>query len=119
LQDLGFSISGEIGLHHLVDLEAHLTTNPAPPILGKTTAGRRRIGKLFPAGLPALEVILDLFRSLFDLVSVMKVDLHVLMVLLVKFCDHRRWSVRRSVGSTRRRLGWRVRARPAFSGEVV
>ena len=46
---LGFSISGKIGPHHLVDLEAHLTTNPTPPTLGKTTTGRRRIGELFPA----------------------------------------------------------------------
>jgi hypothetical protein len=42
---LGFLISSEIGLHHLVDLEALLTTNPGPPTLGKFIAGRRQIVK--------------------------------------------------------------------------
>jgi hypothetical protein len=105
---LGFSISGEIDLHHLVDLEAHLTTNPAPPTLGKSTAGRRRIGEMFPAAPLAFEVFFDLFRSFLDLVPVMKVAPCSVVVLPVKFGDHRRWSESGCVV-----------ARPALLGGVV
>jgi hypothetical protein len=43
---LGFLNSGEIDLDHLVDLEALFTMKPAPPTLGKSTVGRRRIEEM-------------------------------------------------------------------------
>ena len=102
-----------------MDLEALLTTNSSPPESDQTITGRRRIGELSPAGLPAFEVILDLFRPFLGLVPVMKVDLRIVFVLVLKFRDHRRWSESGCVRCTRRRLGRRVAARPAFSGEGV
>jgi hypothetical protein len=111
---LGVLISGEIDLHHLVDLEALLTTNSAPPESGQTTAGRRQIGEMFPAAPPVFEVFFDLFRSVFDFIPVMKVDAGIVAHLVLKFCDHRRWSVRRRVGFTRSHFGRRVR--PLLAG---
>ncbi|KAK9922169.1 hypothetical protein M0R45_030649 [Rubus argutus] len=74
---------------------------------------------MFPANPPDFEVHFDLFRSLFDLVPVMKVASCAVASLPVKFGDHRRWSETRCVRCTRRRFGRRVAARPAFSGKVV
>ena len=116
---LGFSISGKIGPHHLVDLEAHLTTNPTPPTLGKTTTGRRRIGELFRRGLPAFEVFLDLFRPFLDFVPVKKVDLRIVFVLVLKFRDHRRWSESGCVLCTRRRLGMTLGRHACLFGTCI
>jgi hypothetical protein len=39
-------VSSEIDQDHRLDLETLLTTNPAPPVSAKSTAGRRRIEEL-------------------------------------------------------------------------
>ena len=47
--DLGLSVSGQIGRNTYGDLEAHNPRNPAPPAPTKSMAGRRRKSYMNPA----------------------------------------------------------------------
>ena len=85
-------VSGQIGRNHLLGFEALVPRNSAPPVPAPFVAGRRRIeGKKFPAT-AAFEVNSGHFRPKFDLAIVMKNVAGVLMQVVVKFGDHRRWS---------------------------
>jgi hypothetical protein len=64
----------------------------------------------------AFEVLSGHFRPSFDLVPVLKNVAGIVVNLVLKFGDHRRWSESERVGLTRRRLGRRVAARPASHG---
>ena len=70
--------------------------NSWPDGAGNATCIRRPIS--------AFEVVFDPFQSLFDLVPVMKNVVLVVMVLVLKFGDHRRWLESERVQCTR---AWR------------
>ncbi|KAK9939497.1 hypothetical protein M0R45_016192 [Rubus argutus] len=93
--------------------------NLSPPSLPQITTLGGGSTAWNPAGLPTFGLFLDPFRPDLDFASGIRIDPCIVGNLVVKFCGHRRWSDRRSVGSTRRRLGWRVGARPAPSDGVV
>ena len=64
----------------------------APPVLGDLVAGRRQIEELNSGEPAAFEVNSGHFRPKLDLVIFMKCVAGLMMQIVVKFGDHRRWS---------------------------
>ena len=86
------SFSGHFSSGHPLGFEALIQARLAPPAPTQSIAGRRRIVDLnFPVT-AAFEVYSGHFRPKLDLVIVMKNVAGVLMQVVVKFGDHRRWS---------------------------
>ena len=113
------SFSGHPRPPDLLDHEAPTTANSTPPRSPQNNTGGRRSEDIDFSGHHVHFGNFETFRSVLVLVTVMNVGPCVVIKLPVKYCSHRRWLDRRSVGSTRRRLRRRVRARPATSDGVV
>jgi hypothetical protein len=87
-------VFGIIDHDHLRDLEAHLTRNPAPPTLGESTAGRRRIEEMSNSGhRRPFRVIFETFQFVLAYMVVVKNVAGVLMNTVLNFGgDQRRWT---------------------------
>jgi hypothetical protein len=98
--------SGQIGRRTLLKPSAHRTSldKPYTSILhgsGEFWIQRSRV-------LPALKVNFVTFRFKLALVIVMKVVVGVVIYIVLKFDDHRRWSDRQLVGPTCSHFGQSV-----------
>ena len=87
-------VSGVFDHYHLRDLEAHLTRNAAPPTLGKSTPGRRRIEEMSNSGhRRPFWVIFETFQFVLAYVVVVKNVAGMLINTVLNFGgDRRRWT---------------------------
>ena len=84
--------SGHLSLEALLGFEALTPTSSQPPVLSNLVAGRRRIEHLKFRPPRASRGNSDHFQPELDLVIVMEVVAGVVMQVVLKFGDHRRWS---------------------------